>query len=94
MHRTHTALELFDEWNTEKQILHNVPLSEEIFINPRDVWYIKMWMNIGNEQNGKGEFLRPALVIRRIWNMYFWKIEPDEFYRIKKSLKKIYFWGG
>lgn len=42
MHRTHTALELFDEWNTEKQILHNVPLSEEIFINPRDVWYIKM----------------------------------------------------
>ena len=136
MHRTHIIPELFDEWSQEK---HNIHMTDEIkaSISPREVWYIKMGINIGNEQNGKGEFLRPVLVIRRIGNMYFciplttqgkdenffyipldtsfeerksWiivsqakiydkkrfvdylgKIQPDEFYRIKKSLKKIYF---
>jgi mRNA interferase MazF len=137
MHRTHAALELFDEWNIQKQELHQNPQIEELFINPRDVWYIKMGVNIGNEQNGKGQFRRPVLVIRRIGNMYFciplttqgkednffyiplktvfenkksWiivsqgrvydkkrfvelvgSIEPQEFYDIKKSLKKMYF---
>lgn len=137
MHRTHTADELFDEWSHEKQVIHK---GEEIkaSISPREVWYIKMGINIGNEQNGKGQFRRPVLVIRRIWNMYFciplttkWKdknffylpletqfeemqswiitsqarvydkrrfmefigkITPEEFYRIKKSLREIYFW--
>lgn len=70
MHRTHTAIELFDEWSHEKQIIHK---TEEIkaSISPREVWYIKMGINIGNEENGKWEFLRPVLVIRRIGNMYF-----------------------
>lgn len=65
MHRTHTTIELFDEWSHEKQIIHT---SEEIkaSISPREVWYIKMGINIGNEQNGKGQFRRPVLVIRRI----------------------------
>jgi mRNA interferase MazF len=137
MHSTNTALTLFDQWSHEKQVIHR---SEEIkaSISPRGVWYIKMGLNIGNEQNGKGDFRRPVLVIRRIWNMYFciplttkwkdknffylpldtrfeeksswiivsqgrvydkkrfiefiWKIWPEEFHNIKKSLREIYFW--
>ncbi len=27
-------------------------------------------MNIGNEENGKTEFRRPVLILKRIWNMY------------------------
>jgi hypothetical protein len=65
MHSTHAALTLFDQWSHEKQLIHT---SEEIkaSISPRGVWYIKMGVNIGNEQNGKGDFRRPVLVIRRI----------------------------
>ena len=63
-------LEKFDEWNEEKKSIH-LSKEDNIFINPRDIWYVKLGLNIGNEQNGKGEFRRPVLVIRRIGNMYF-----------------------
>ena len=61
---------LFDEWNEEKKILH-LKTESSIYINPRDIWYVKLGMNIGNEQNGKKSFQRPVLVVRRIGNMYF-----------------------
>jgi len=45
MHLSHTNLDLFDEWSREKQATHT---SEEIkaVISPREVWYIKMGINI------------------------------------------------
>ncbi len=46
------ATEKFDEWNEEKKYLHSEEIGER-YINPREIWYIKMGMNIGNEQNGK-----------------------------------------
>ena len=46
------ALEAFDEWNEEKKTIH-LQQGENIFINPRDIWYVKLGLNIGNEQNGK-----------------------------------------
>ena len=79
------SLEKFDEWNEEKKGIHQKNI-EKLYLSPRDVWYIKMGMNIGNEQNGKWEFRRPVLIIRRIGNMYFcvplttqWK-EENFFY--------------
>ena len=49
----------FDSWNDEKKR-----------IDEREVWYTKLWINIGNEENGKREFRRPVMIIKRIWNMY------------------------
>ena len=46
------ALEKFDEWNEEKKGINQKNI-EKLYLSPRDVWYIKMGMNIGNEQNGK-----------------------------------------
>jgi mRNA interferase MazF len=63
-------LELFDKWNEEKKYLHSISERKDIFINPGEVWYIKMGINIGFEQNGKKEFRRPVLVIKKIGNMF------------------------
>lgn len=79
------VIEKFDEWNEEKKFLHTQELHER-YINPREIWYVKMGLNIGNEQNGKKVFRRPILVMKRIGNMYFclpltkqWK-EDSKFY--------------
>lgn len=72
-----SATQKSDEWNEEKKFLHSEEIGER---------YIKMGMNIGNEQNGKWELRRPVLVIRRIGNIFFalplttqWK-ENNRFY--------------
>ncbi len=58
----------FDLWNEDKKILHR----EEIVLYPkeREIWNIKLWVNIGSEADGKRGFYRPALVVARIWSMY------------------------
>jgi mRNA-degrading endonuclease toxin of MazEF toxin-antitoxin module len=59
----------FDEWNEEKKKIHK---KEEVrFIKEREVWYIALGQNIWNESNGKQLFLRPALVLKKVWNMFF-----------------------
>ena len=64
------ALEKFDEWNEEKKGIHQKN-AEKVFISPREIWYVKMCVNIGNETNGKKEFLRPVLVLKRVGNLIF-----------------------
>lgn len=86
-----SAIEKFDEWNEEKKFLHDtVPKKKSI--HPREIWYVKLGQNIGNEENGKKEFRRPVLVVKRIGNMYFcmplttkWKIDSLFYIRIKTA---------
>jgi hypothetical protein len=76
------ALEVFDEWNEEKkkiqqQINEEKSLTEEekkdkrVYINEREVWYMKLGQNLGSESNGKKFFRRPALVIKKVGSMFF-----------------------
>jgi mRNA interferase MazF len=62
--------DLFDEWNKEKQEIHNTP-PKKFFVNPREIWLTKMGQNIGFEENGKENFLRPVLVVKVVGNMFF-----------------------
>lgn len=62
--------DLFDEWNKEKQEIHNNP-PKKFFVNPREIWLTKMGQNIGFEENGKENFLRPVLVLKIVGNMFF-----------------------
>jgi len=49
--------------NKQKQIIH---------VNIWDIVYAKIGLNIWNEQNGKWkDFLRPVIIIKKIWIMYF-----------------------
>ena len=63
-------MEKFDKWNAEKKDIHKK--EDEIFyVNIREIWFTKMWINIGFEENGKTEFLRPVLVLKKVWNLFF-----------------------
>lgn len=64
-------IEVFDIWNTEKKLIHNKELLGDFFINPREIWFVKMGMNIGFEENGKDNFLRPVLVLKKVGNLFF-----------------------
>ncbi len=60
----------FDEWNDDKKFIHSAD-KNDIFINEREIWYIKMGINIWFEQNWKKAFRRPVLIIKKIWNLFF-----------------------
>lgn len=60
----------FNKWNIEKQDLHKLDY-DNFFVNPRDIYFTKMWMNIGFEENWKSDFLRPVLVLKKVWNLFF-----------------------
>ena len=63
--------ENFNEWNEEKQKLHQRVDINSFYIQPRQIWYVKLWINVWFEQNGKRDFQRPILVIQRIWILFF-----------------------
>jgi mRNA interferase MazF len=63
------ALEVFDEWNEEKKNIHTKDL-ENFYVNEREIWYIKLGINIGSESNGKKDFRRPVLVLKKVWSMF------------------------
>ncbi|MDD3263079.1 MAG: type II toxin-antitoxin system PemK/MazF family toxin [Candidatus Absconditabacteria bacterium] len=64
---------LFDSWNQEKKHINKYGSTGKIkdfYINYRDVWYIKLGINVGYEQNGKTDFKRAVLVIKKIGNIF------------------------
>lgn len=63
----------FEEWGNEKKEIHNAEISVEssFYVNIREIWYIKMGVNIGGEIDGKKDFLRPVLILKKIGNMFF-----------------------
>lgn len=53
----------FDKWNKNKKQIHIN--NENKFYCEREVWWCSLGINIGFEQDGKGEdFSRPILVIK------------------------------
>lgn len=52
----------FDVWNTQKKITQN---ESGRFYSVREIWWCKLGVNIGSEQDGKGDnFLRPCIIVR------------------------------
>ena len=61
----------FDVWNEEKKIL-DTSIPRQIYINEREIWYVKLWKNIWTEQDGKKWFARPFLIIKKVGNLLRW----------------------
>ena len=64
----------FENWSNLKKSLND---KNEIppYWNIRDVWWLSLGLNIGHEQNGKGEFFkRPVLVINKFNKRLFWGV--------------------
>ncbi len=82
---------IFDHWNIEKKIIHFSEM-RKFYVNPREIWYVKMGQNVGNEENGKNKFKRPVLILKIIGNMIFvvamttqGKKSSPFYHKIKKS---------
>jgi mRNA interferase MazF len=60
----------FDDWNQEKKRINSMR-NPTIYIKPRQAWFTKMGENIGDEQNGKKEFSRPVLVLKKVGSLFF-----------------------
>lgn len=61
----------FDTWNTDKKQINGKEIDDTFFINPRELWFVKMGKNIGFEEDGKKEFTRPVLVLKKVGNLFF-----------------------
>lgn len=61
---------LYNERNKQKQKIH-FEWNDDFYVNSREIRFIKMWLNIGFEENGKKEFNRPVLIIKKVWNLFF-----------------------
>jgi len=82
----------FDKWNEEKKKLEKEK-NEDFYVNVREIWFTKMWINLGFEENGKSEFLRPVLVLKKVWNLFFtvaltskWKNNNFYYYKINNLI--------
>lgn len=60
----------FDDWNKEKIKIDKNNIKEDFYINQREIWFTKMGRNIGFEENGKTDFLRPVLVLKKVGNLF------------------------
>lgn len=59
----------FDAWNNEKKVIHALP-EREFYVRRWEIRYVKLWLNVGYEQDGKHEFKRPVLVVKKLWWMF------------------------
>ena len=63
----------FSEWNELKIQLHNN--SKEQYFKERDIFWVSIGVNIGYEQDGKGEiFSRPVLIVKKYGKNIFFGI--------------------
>lgn len=55
----------FDNWNKEKQVIHERTLEEEFFYRAREMWWCSLGVNVGFEQDGTGQgYERPVLILK------------------------------
>ena len=53
----------FDGWNKQKKSLNDI--GENKFYHPRDIWWCRLGLNVGYEQDGKDkEYERPVLILK------------------------------
>jgi len=79
----------FESWSIEKKILDTTSQGK-FYINIREIWQVKMGVNIWFEENGKDQFLRPVLVLKKIGNLFLtvaltskWKVDSPFYHKFE-----------
>ncbi|MBI2046434.1 MAG: type II toxin-antitoxin system PemK/MazF family toxin [Parcubacteria group bacterium] len=63
----------FDNWHKEKSNLHQEKIRP--FFHEREIWFASVGINIGFEQDGRGDqFLRPVIILKKFNNEVLWGI--------------------
>ena len=81
----------FDIWNKKKKDIDRINTFPEF--HEREIWFVTLGLNIGFEEDGKGEdFLRPILILRKFSKQVFYGLpltstikENNKFYFILKN---------
>lgn len=61
----------FDTWNVKKKRV-NSRNEDSVFVQPREVWWTAVGVNVGTEIDGKhGNFERPVLIFRKLGRKQF-----------------------
>lgn len=64
----------FADWHIVKNNLENRDV-QKIYFREREVWFCGCGLNVGFEQDGKGEkFARPVLVLKKFNSRIFWGV--------------------
>jgi len=71
----------YQTWHTKKSEISEIKKSP--FFHEREIWFCYLGANVGFEQDGSEEFLRPVIVFRKFNNEIFWAIP------LTKSRKKL-----
>ena len=60
----------FDDWNEKKKGTNQ--LRQRRSFREREIWWIRLGINIGYEQDGKGhDFTRPVFILRKYGDTFF-----------------------
>lgn len=71
----------FQKWHKKKEYLHEEKVRP--FFREGEVWFCALGVNVGFEQDGRGEsFLRPVVIVKKFNNESFWGLP------LTKNLKK------
>ncbi|MBN2094093.1 MAG: type II toxin-antitoxin system PemK/MazF family toxin [Candidatus Zambryskibacteria bacterium] len=63
----------FKKWHKEKNYLHEEKVRP--FFHEKEIWFTSLGLNIGFEQDGRGEnFLRPIIIVKKFNNEVLWGI--------------------
>ena len=63
----------FDNWNEIKKSLHDE--HKAVIFKERDIFWVSIGINIGYEQDGKGEiFSRPVVIVKKYNNNLFFGV--------------------
>ena len=56
----------FDEWNEVKKTIQYSMVSDRTFFYEREVWWVRLGINIGDEEDGKDDgCIRPVIILRK-----------------------------
>lgn len=79
----------FIDWHRKKIFVNERRDMDKIFFREKEIWWCSLGVNIGFEQDGKGEeFQRPVLIIKK-FNQFVVLIVPLTT-KIKKNNKYYY----
>ncbi len=77
----------YKTWHTNKESLNDRKDLSSIYFYEREVWWVALGLNIGFEQDGKGEeFRRPVIIIKKFNQYVFWaiplttKVKKNKYY--------------
>jgi len=71
----------YQKWHIKKSKVNKI--EKRPFFHEREIWFCYLGSNIGFEQNGSEDFLRPVVILRKFNNEIFWAVP------LTKSNKKI-----